>query len=112
VVAAYAEQFLAPILRQGQVVILDNLSAHKDERVRRAVEAAGGRLLFLPAYSPDFNPIELAFAKLKAALRRASARTADALVSAIGAALAAITPADASGFFAHCGYPLAEDQLL
>jgi transposase len=112
VVAAYAEQFLAPILRQGQVVILDNLSAHKDERVRRAVEAAGGRLLFLPADSPDFNPIELAFAKLKAALRRASARTADALVPAIGAALAAITPADASGFFAHCGYPLAEDQLL
>ena len=112
VVAAYAERFLAPSLRPGQVVILDNLSAHKDVRVRTAVEAAGGRLLFLPAYSPDFNPIELAVAKLKAELRRVAARTPEALMPAIGSALAAITPADATGFFAHCGFPLDQDQLL
>jgi transposase len=112
VLAAYAEQFLAPGLRPGQVVVLDNLSAHKDARVRAAVEAAGGRLLFLPAYSPDFNPIELAFAKLKAELRRVAARTPEALVPAIGAALAAVTAADARAFFAHCGFSRDEDQLL
>lgn len=111
VVEAYVEQFLAPSLRPGQVVVLDNLSAHKGDRVRDLVEAAGGRLLFLPAYSPDFNPIELAFAKLKAALRRAAPRTFDTLFAAIGAALAAVAPADARGFYAHCGFSL-PDQLL
>jgi transposase len=108
---AYVEQVLAPALRPGQVVVLDNLSVHKGERVRALVEGAGCRLLFLPAYSPDFNPIELAFAKLKAHLRRTAARTYDALVEAIGHALAAVTAADARAFFAHCGFPL-PDRLL
>jgi len=110
--ALYTERLLAPTLRPGQVVVLDNLSAHKSEAARTAVEAVGCRLLFLPAYSPDFNPIELAFAKLKAELRRVAARTPEALMPAIGSALAAITPADATGFFAHCGFPLDQDQLL
>lgn len=109
--AAYVREVLVPALRPGQTVILDNLGAHKGEEARALVEAAGCRLLFLPAYSPDFNPIELAFAKLKQALRRAAARTYDALVEAIGEALASITAADARAFFAHCGFPL-RDQLL
>ncbi len=100
-----------PALRPGQVVVLDNLSVHKSAEARAAIEAAGCRLLFLPAYSPDFNPIELAFAKLKQALRRAAARTDDALVEAIGAALAAITAAAARAFFAHCGFPLRDQHL-
>jgi transposase len=102
----YVGELLAPTLRPGQVVVLDNLSVHRGTRVRELVEAAGCRLLFLPAYSPDFNPIELAFAKLKPALRRAAARTFDDLVGATGAALAAVTAADARGYFAHCGFPL------
>jgi transposase len=106
--AAYARGFLAPALRPGQVVVLDNLSAHKDERVREAVEGAGGRLLFLPAYSPDLNPIELAFAKVKTHLRRAAARERPALETAIREAIDAVTAADARGFFAHCGFPLPE----
>jgi transposase len=111
VCAAFVEQFLAPSLRPGQVVVLDNLSAHKGERVRQLIEAAGCRLLFLPAYSPDFNPIELAFAKLKTHLRGVAARTFEVLVAAIGAALDAITAADARGFFAHCGFPLPDHEL-
>jgi transposase len=98
-----------PTLRPGQVVVLDNLGAHKDERARRLVEAAGCRLLFLPPYSPDFNPIELAFAKLKERLRRTAARTYDALVEAIGDALDDVTAADARAFYAHCGFPLPAD---
>ena len=105
---AYIAHCLVPVLRRGQVVILDNLSAHKGDRVRALIEAAGCRTLFLPAYSPDFNPIELAFSQLKAGLRRLAARTFDRLVAAIGAALAAITPAAARGFFAHCGFPLSD----
>jgi transposase len=104
--AAYARDVLAPDLRPGQVVVLDNLSAHKDERARAAVAGAGARLLFLPAYSPDLNPIELAFAKIKADLRRAAAREREALVEAIREAIDAVTAADARGFFAHCGFPL------
>ena len=111
VFAAYVEQFLAPSLRKGQVVVLDNLGAHKDERVRRAVEGAGCRLPFLPAYSPDVGPIELAFAKVKAALRRLEARTFDRLVAAIRDAIDAVTAADARGFFAHCGFPLPDQRL-
>jgi transposase len=111
VFAAYVERCLAPALRPGQVVVLDNLGAHKGERARAAVEAAGCRLLFLPAYSPDFNPIEPAFAKLKGHLRRAAARAFDPLLDAIAGGLADITPADAHGFYAHCGFPLT-DQLL
>jgi transposase len=108
---AYVERCLVPALRPGQVVVLDNLGAHKGDRVRDLVEAAGCRLLFLPAYSPDFNPIEPAFSKLKAGLRRAAERTFDRLVPAIGEALGAITPAEARGFYAHCGFPLADQQL-
>ncbi len=102
----YVERLLAPSLRPGQVVVLDNLSAHTGERVRDLVAAAGGRVLFLPAYSPDFNPIEQAFAKIKQALRRAGARTFEALSAAIGAAIDAVSAADARGFYAHCGFPL------
>jgi transposase len=111
VLEAYVGRVLVPTLRPGQVVILDNLNAHKGEGVRKLIEAAGCRLLFLPAYSPDFNPIELAFAKVKARLRRTAARTVDALVAAIGEALDAVTAADARGFFAHCGFPLPGQQL-
>lgn len=104
--AAYAQRVLAPSLRPGQVVVLDNLSAHKGEAARHAVEAAGAQLLFLPAYSPDFNPIELAFAKIKQLLRTAAERTAERLLQATAHAIDAISPADAHGFYAHCGFPL------
>ena len=101
---AYVEHFLGPVLKKGQVVVLDNLNAHKGERVRRLVEARGARLLFLPSYSPDFSPIEEAFSKLKALLRWAGARTKETLVEAIGRALDTITSEDARGWFDHCGY--------
>jgi transposase len=101
---AYVERVLAPSLWPGQVVVMDNLSAHKGDRVRELVEERGCEVLFLPSYSPDFSPIEEAFSKLKALLRRAKARTKEALVEAIGQALDAITPADAKGWFGHCGY--------
>jgi transposase len=101
---AYVSQVLVPWLRPGQIVILDNLSVHTGERVRRWIEDAGCRLHFLPAYSPDFNPIEWAFAKLKAWLRRVMARSREALLMAIGDGLAAITPADTRGWFYGCGY--------
>jgi transposase len=106
--AAYIEQTLAPTLRPGRVVVLDNLSIHKDRRVRTAIEAAGCRLAFLPPYSPDCSPIELAFAKVKAALRQAGARAQEALDAAIDRALATVTAQDARAFFRHCGYPLAQ----
>jgi len=102
---AYVRAFLVPTLRPGQVVILDNLAVHKAGAARALVEAAGCALLFLPPYSPDFNPIERAFAKLKEALRRAGARTQAALEAAIARALDAITPSDARGWFTACGYP-------
>jgi transposase len=102
---AYVERFLAPSLKSGQVVVMDNLNAHKGERVRELVEARGCEVLFLPSYSPDFSPIEEAFSKLKALLRRARARTKEALVEAIGRALDAVRAEDAKGWFAHCGYP-------
>lgn len=104
--AAYVQTFLVPSLRPGQVVILDNLSAHKSATARDAIAAAGCTLRFLPAYSPDFNPIELAFSKLKASLRAAAARDPDALHRATAAAIDGITPADARAFYAHCGFPL------
>ena len=106
---AYAERVLAPSLRPGQVVILDNLSAHKSEGVRTAVEAVGARLLFLPPYSPDFNPIELAFAKVKEHLRAAAARNPEGLFAATAAAIDAVSTTDAQGFYAHCGFPLLAD---
>ena len=108
---AYVEHILAPTLRPGQIVVLDNLRQHQGERTRELIEARGAELWFLPAYSPDLNPIEEAFSKLKALLRRAAARTHEALAAAIWAALAAITPADARGYFTHCGYPVREPQL-
>ncbi len=98
---AYVERVLAPSLSPGQVVVMDNLSAHKGERVRELVEAGGCEVLFLPAYSP----IEEAFSKLKARLRKEKARTKEALVEAIGRALDAVSERDARGWFAHCGYP-------
>ena len=101
----YVEQVLAPTLQPGQVVVLDNLSVHTGERVRKVIEARGCQLLFLPAYSPDLSPIEEAFSKLKACLRRVEARTREALVEAIGAGLDTITAQDAQGWFRHCGYP-------
>jgi transposase len=102
----YVQRVLAPSLRPGQVVVLDNVSAHKGEAARLAVEAVGARLLFLPAYSPDFNPIELAFAKIKQLLRAAAERTAEDLLTATAQAIDAISAPDAHGFYAHCGFPL------
>ena len=101
---AYVQHFLAPTLRPGQIVVMDNLAAHKTDRVRELIEERGCKLWFLPAYSPDLNPIEEAFSKVKAYLRKAAARTREALVEAMGRALSAITPRDAAGWFAHCGY--------
>ena len=101
---AYVEKMLAPSLRSGQVVVMDNLSAHKGERVRALVEERGAELLYLPPYSPDLNPIEEAFAKIKNLLRKAEARTREALVEAMGQALSAVSARDARGFFEHCGY--------
>ena len=110
----YIEQVLGPSLREGQIVIMDNLSAHKSARVEELLAARGCRLLYLPSYSPDFSPIELAIAKMKAALRHASARSREALEAAIAQALNSITAADAKAFFRHCGYhfPLDWDQCF
>ena len=101
---AYVERFLAPSLKAGQVVVLDGLGAHRTQKVRKLVEARGADLLFLPAYSPDLNPIEEAFAKTKGLVRKAGARTREALLEAIGRALATVTPEDAAGWFGHAGY--------
>jgi transposase len=101
---AYVERVLAPTLQPGEVVVMDNLAAHKGSRVRELVEARGCDLLYLPPYSPDLNPIEEAFSMIKGTLRKAEARTRDALVEAMGVAISAVSARDASGFFAHCGY--------
>lgn len=103
---SYVQEVLCPTLRPGQVVAMDNLSAHKSDAVRAAIEAVGATLLFLPPYSPDCSPIELAFSKLKARLKAVAARTQAALDAAIDTAVTTITARDAHGFFAHCGYPL------
>jgi transposase len=100
----YVERVLAPTLRKGQVVVMDNLSAHKGERVRELIEDRGCELLYLPSYSPDLNPIEEAFSKIKGLLRKAQARSREALLEAIGAAISAVSDRDALGFFEHCGY--------
>lgn len=102
---AFVAQRLAPTLRPGQIVVLDNLSVHKSPRARAAIEAVGCRVVFLPTYSPDFNPIELAFAKTKQHLRRAEARSFAAVVTALGAAIETVTPFDAQGFFRAAGFP-------
>jgi transposase len=101
---AYVEQVLVPTLRPGQVVVLDNLSSHNRRRVRELVESRGCELLFLPLYSPDLNPIEEAFSKVKGLLRRTGARTREALIEAMGQALDVVTNRDARGFFEYCGY--------
>ena len=101
---AYVEQFLAPTLAPGDVVVLDNLAAHKVDGVARAITAVGASLLYLPPYSPDLNPIELMFAKLKARLRQAAARTKDELWSAIGRLLHALTTTECANDLRHCGY--------
>jgi len=109
---AYVERFLAPTLKAGQVVIVDNLGAHKGEKVERLIESRAASVMFLPAYSPDFNPIEEAFStfsKIKAILKKRAARGREALIEAIGKALEAVGRQDAWGWFAHCGY-LDRDQ--
>lgn len=101
---AYVEQVLAPTLRRDDIVILDNVQTHKVEDARLAIEATGAQMLFLPPYSPDMNPIELAFSKLKALLRKAAARTNNPLRRALRHALSCFTPRECANFFAHAGY--------
>jgi transposase len=108
---AYVEGVLAPSLRAGQIVVMDNLSAHKGERGRELIEERGCEVLYLPPYSPDLSPIEEAFSKMKGILRKAEARSRETLIEAMGRALDAITPQDARGFFEHCGYRLLGQTL-
>ena len=100
----YLKKVLCPSLKRGQIVVMDNLSVHKGKSVREQIEARGCELWFLPAYSPDLNPIEEAFSKAKGALKRAKARTLEALFEATARALDAVGAEDARGFFGHCGY--------
>lgn len=102
----YVEFVLCPSLRPGEIVVMDNLSAHQSARIGQLIRARGARLEYLPPYSSDFNPIELCWAKVKAALRAAKARTLDALIDALAQALRAVTPMDVQAWFAHCGYEL------
>lgn len=102
---AYVEQVLVPALRAGDVVVMDNLQPHKAAGVREMIESAGATLLYLPPYSPDFNPIENMWSKVKQFLKSVAARTFDALCDAIAEALRLVTPDDCVGFFNHCGYP-------
>lgn len=101
---AYIEQVLVPTLRTKDIVIMDNLPVHKVPAVRRAIEAAGAQLLFLPPYSPDLNPIEMVFAKMKATLRHEAHRSVDALWRALGRIATAITPTECENYLRHCGY--------
>lgn len=103
---SYVEHLLAPTLKRGQIVVMDNLSVHKSKKVEAIIEGAGAEVLFLPPYSPDYNPIEEAFSKVKGILRKVEARTREALVEATGRALDAIAPEDIRGFYADCGYRL------
>jgi len=107
----YVERFLAPTLSAGQVVVLDGLGAHRTAKVRELVEARGADLVFLPPYSPDLNPIEEAFSKVKGILRKVGARTRGALDEAMGEALKAVTAEDAAGWFRHCGYRSLDQPL-
>jgi len=100
----YVREVLGPHLRPGDVVVMDNLTPHKASGVREAIETAGATLRYLPPYSPDFNPIENVWGKVKGVLRSLAARSVDTLHDAIGAALATVTPDDCVGFFRHCGY--------
>lgn len=108
----WVEHALVPHLRPGETVILDNLKPHHAPKVRELIEAAGCRLLYLPPYSPDFNPIENMWSKVKGHLRSAAARTYEALQQAVTDALHAVTPADCRGFFRHCGYATTKAALL
>jgi len=101
---AYVDQVLVPELEPGDIVVMDNLGSHKGADVRAAIEAAGARLLYLPPYSPDFNPIENAFSKLKAMLRKAAERTVDGLWNRIGALLPSFTPQECANYFSAAGY--------
>jgi transposase len=101
---AYVDQVLVPDLEPGDIVVMDNLGSHKGAGVRTAIEAAGASLLYLPPYSPDFNPIENAFAKLKAMLRKAAERTIDGLWNAIGRIIDTVTPEECTNYFAAAGY--------
>jgi transposase len=101
---AYLEQVLCPRLLSGQIVVMDNLSAHKDAQVRTLIEQTGAQLLYLPPYSPDFNPIEKCWSKIKEYLRAAKARLLDALEQAISAAIASVTAENLAAWFHHCGY--------
>ena len=101
---AYVEEVLTQSLQSGHIVVMDNLTARKGERVRELIEERGCELLYLPPYSPDLNPIEGAFAKIKGILRKAEGRSREALIEAMDRALDAITPQDAHSFFRHCGY--------
>lgn len=101
---AYVEQVLAPTLKAGDIVVIDNLGSHKSPKIRQAIEAKDASLLYLPAYSPDLNPIEMAFSKLKAHLRKAAERSVDALWNRIGLILDEFSPAECANFFKAAGY--------
>lgn len=101
---AYVEKVLIPVLKPGDIVVMDNLSAHKVDGIRELIKAVGAKLVYLPPYSPDLNPIEMAFAKLKALLRKAAARTRDALWDKIADVLQAFTPQECANYFRHAGY--------
>ena len=107
----YIEHFLAPTLSEGQVVVLDGLGAHRPQRIRELIEERGAELVYLPSYSPDLNPIEEAFSKIKNILRKLGARTHEALLEAMEEALSKVTPWEAAGWFDHCGYEV-EVQYL
>jgi transposase len=108
---AYLEGVLAPTLEAGRIVVMDNLSAHKGGKVREIIEGRGCELVFLPPYSPDLNPIEQAFSKVKGLLRKAEARTRESLIEAMGLALSAVSARDVRGFFGHCGYRSMDQPL-
>jgi transposase len=107
----YLAEVLLPTLKEGQVVVMDNLSSHKGRRVRELIEGEGCELIYLPSYSPDFNPIEQAFSKLKGYLREACARSHEMLMEVIGDALRTISASDAESFFDYCGYPTVVQPL-
>jgi transposase len=107
----YVEHFLLPTLKKGQVVLMANLQVHKSSQVRELIEVVGASVLFLPAYSPDFSPIEEAFSKIKGILRTIEARTHEALMEAIGIALEAVSRQDALSWFGHCGYDVTDQSL-
>jgi transposase len=107
VLETYVERVLVPTLPKGQVMVMDNLSAHKGKRVGELIEGRSCELLYLPSYSPDFNPIEEAFSKTKGLIREAEARSQEVLIEAVATAISANTDQDARGFFEHCGYRVA-----